>query len=337
MNTKLVYVLVSSEKDIYLEQAYVSMLSAKHHMPDAFISIIIDSVTKQSLTGIRKKEISIADEIIVVDLDQSYSAQKRSRLLKTSVRNHIQGDFLFIDCDTIIVQPLNEIDTIEADIAACWDSHTQFKINPYYKKCIEDARAFAWPIEEEDAYYNSGIIFCKDNNKTHEFYKKWNDNYQKGAQNKILMDQPSFAKTNYDYQHIIQKMPDIWNCELKHGMRYFKEAKIIHYLCTNENNGKMPPFLLNEKKVFLKIKESGSLPPNVQKLFDDPSTGIAPLTNLISGSDVLFFDDPLVFLLRTWYDNNRTLYKCLSCLAKNYMYVKFKIKTKLKKVIFHEK
>ena len=78
MNTKLVYVLVSSEKDIYLEQAYVSMLSAKHHMPDAFISIIIDSVTKQSLTGIRKKEISIADEIIVVDLDQSYSAQKRT-------------------------------------------------------------------------------------------------------------------------------------------------------------------------------------------------------------------------------------------------------------------
>ncbi len=337
MKTKLVYVLVSSEKDIYLEQAYVSMLSAKHHMPTVHITLLTDSKTKESFFGTREKESSIADEIIAVEIDPSFSAQKRSRLLKTNVRNYVQGDFLFIDCDTIVVKPLDDIDEIDVDIAACWDTHVPFKDNPYRSMCIELGTKLGWPIENETEYYNSGVIFARDTPTAHTFFAKWNENYQKGTLKKIFMDQPSLAMTNYELGHQIKTLPDSWNCEFKHGSRYFKEAKIIHYLCTNENNGKMPPFLLNEKKVFLKIKESGSLPPNVQKLFDDPSTGIAPLTNLISGSDVLFFDDPLVFLLRTWYDNNRTLYKCLSCLAKNYMYVKFKIKTKLKKVIFHEK
>ena len=41
MKTKIVYVLVSTDKDFYLEQAYVSMYSAKYHMPDAHIALLV--------------------------------------------------------------------------------------------------------------------------------------------------------------------------------------------------------------------------------------------------------------------------------------------------------
>ena len=37
---KYVYALVSSATDYYLEQAFVSMFSLKHHMPDAYVVLM---------------------------------------------------------------------------------------------------------------------------------------------------------------------------------------------------------------------------------------------------------------------------------------------------------
>ena len=86
MKTKIVYVLVSSPEDLYLEMAYVSMCSVKHHNPDATIVLVVDSATNASFTSTRASFSNKADEIIVVELDSNIKAQKRSRLLKTSVR-----------------------------------------------------------------------------------------------------------------------------------------------------------------------------------------------------------------------------------------------------------
>jgi len=326
MNTQIVYVLVSSINDIYLEQAYVSMLSVKHHVPSARIVLLVDSITNKTFVGSRKVESGVADEIVVVDLDSSFSAQKRSRLLKTNVRNYITGDFLFIDCDTIVVKPLDEIDSFDADIAACWDCHTLFKLNPYYEKCLKDAQTFKWPIENEDMYFNSGVIFSRDSVKSRAFFTKWSENYEKGTKKNILMDQPSLAFTNFEMDHQIKTLPDVWNCEFKLGMKYFGDCKIVHYLCTNENNGKMPPFILNDKNVFLKIKENAVVPQNVMDLFENPSKGIASLSCLISGSDVLFFDDPIVIQLRKLFERRAYAYRLASKLLVLWLKIIYRIR-----------
>ena len=54
MRTKLLYVLVSSKDDIYLEQAYVSMYSAKFYMPDCHIVLLTDNISNETFTGLRK-------------------------------------------------------------------------------------------------------------------------------------------------------------------------------------------------------------------------------------------------------------------------------------------
>ena len=97
MKTKLLYVIISDERDIYLEQGYVSMCSAKMQMPECHITILTDVKTSDSFKDIRKEETKYADEIIKVPLDPDLPAQKRSRLLKTNARNYVDGDFLFID------------------------------------------------------------------------------------------------------------------------------------------------------------------------------------------------------------------------------------------------
>ena len=55
MNTKIVYCLVSSEKDIYLEQAWVSIYSLRLHNPCTTVILVLDKLTAESLTGSRAK------------------------------------------------------------------------------------------------------------------------------------------------------------------------------------------------------------------------------------------------------------------------------------------
>ncbi len=291
MKTKLVYVVVSSENDIYLEQAYVSMYSAKYYMPDVHIVLLTDNHTKATLTGGRLEETRYADEIISIDLDKKYSSAQRSRILKSSVRKHVAGDFLFIDSDTIVVKPLDEIDEMKADIAACWDSHALFSENPYRDMCLEHGKLLGWPIEEEELYFNSGVIYVKDNQVAHDFYNLWSDNWLKGCAKGVDMDQPSFAQTNYMLNHPIVTLNDCWNCELKHGIKFLKDAKIVHYLCTSASaKGNKQLFILNEKDVFLEIKGSkGIIPPSVKKAIADPFKGLAAVTHTFAGSDVFFF------------------------------------------------
>ena len=71
------YVLVSTDKDFYLEQAYVSMYSAKYYMPDAHIAFLVDRLTEESFVGKRKEMLKYVDELVVVDLDMNLPGKKR--------------------------------------------------------------------------------------------------------------------------------------------------------------------------------------------------------------------------------------------------------------------
>lgn len=304
MRTKLVYVVTSSDKDIYLEQFFVSSYSAKYYMPDCYIILLTDVETEKSFSEKRKQELQYADEIISINLDaKKNTAQKRSRLLKTNVRNYVKGDFLFIDCDTIIAKPLYEIDNCEYEMAACWDSHSLFKNNPYRNLCITDCKKINFNVEKEDIYFNSGVIYCKDTENTHNFYERWNKNYIEGS-SKVKMDQPSFAKTNFELNHFIHKLDDVWNCELKHGIKYLKDAKVVHYLCTNKSqNNDIQLFLLNDENIIRRVKDTAEIFPEIKETIVDPFYGIAGLTHCFAGQDVFFFRTFAYRYLRSLYKN----------------------------------
>ena len=105
---KYVYVLTSSEKDYFYEQCLISVVSLKKYHPDSEIVIFTDDNTAAGLKGFRSGIKKYA-EIEVVACDAAYDQKVRSRLLKTSVRHLIKGDFLYIDLDTVIADSLEGI------------------------------------------------------------------------------------------------------------------------------------------------------------------------------------------------------------------------------------
>ena len=130
MKTKLLYILVSGPEDVYLEQAFVSASSCARHNPGAAMTLLTDKATADG--WLYKNPLSAAftalfSEVLVAPLDPSIPAMKRSRLLKTGMREYVKGDFLFIDADTVVARPLDAIDSVEASIAAAPD-HLDYRL-----------------------------------------------------------------------------------------------------------------------------------------------------------------------------------------------------------------
>jgi hypothetical protein len=196
MNTKLVYVLTSAPEQNYIEQALLSVFTARYYNPDACIVLITDDRTNELLKGQRGEILDYISEKIVVPLPEEMSAMLRSRQLKTSVRNFIEGDFLFIDCDTLITRSLNEIDNCLFEIGAVLESHLPIAlfINSLYEKVDKNATLLGWSIQNEKNYFSSGVIYVKDTPNNQLFYEKWNCLWKEGVKKEVMIDQPSLQK-----------------------------------------------------------------------------------------------------------------------------------------------
>lgn len=289
---QIVYVLTSSADDIFLEQTYVSMCSVRRRMPHAYITLVTDTLTAETLTGVRKQEIKYADRVIVVRILGDIDQLKRSRYLKTSVRKYIQGDFLLIDSDTIVVKPLAGILSCRADIAACCDLHADcFEENPHRRSIVRLCKRLGFSsIENEEQYFNAGVLFVRDTECARDFFAMWHEGLVKGWARGINKDQASFAQTNCRLNHPVKALNGVWNCQLLFGMKYLRDAKVVHYFAPRMKKGDARPvFLLSDRTVLREIKSTGVIPEEILRIIDDPSRGIAPVTRTFAGNDVAFF------------------------------------------------
>jgi cellulose synthase/poly-beta-1,6-N-acetylglucosamine synthase-like glycosyltransferase len=130
MKTKLVYVLVSyDEQNDYLEQCLLSCYSARLHNADAEIILLVDNLTDNTLQGKRAEILKYISQKIVIDIAGNYNATQRSRIIKTTAREYVRGDFLFIDTDTVITQSIAGADQLQCSIGAVADGHVPTKKN----------------------------------------------------------------------------------------------------------------------------------------------------------------------------------------------------------------
>ena len=291
MRTKVLYVIVSGVEDYYMEQLLVSVYSARHHNPTAHIEILMDKRTYETLPA--RGELSRSLEMLschytVVDLDAALTNKKRSRTLKTGMREYVEGDFLFLDCDTVVTAPLDGIDSIDCSLAACLDSHCLFKDNPYRESNIQMCRRIGLDISGEERFFNGGVLYSRDDQLSRDFFRKWSSLYLEGYENGVSQDQPSFCKANILIDRKFQVLDDVWNCELKHGVRFLRDALVVHYLCGNPDPGR-EYFVMNDRTVLKKIKESGRIPEEIAALADNPFLGIPPVTQLFAGDDIGLF------------------------------------------------
>lgn len=312
MKTKIVYVLTSTPNDIYLEQTFLSIYSLKRYNPQAHIVLLLDDSTAKGLVGRRASVLDLISEKIIVDFDSTISNMRRSRYLKTKMRSLVKGDFLYIDGDTIINSALDDIDLCSLELGAVDDSHRLLDSHYGKEKLLRQAKTLNFSIQGERHYYNGGVLFVKDTDRTHLFFDKWHDYWLDSVNHGINQDMPALIRTNIEMGHLIGTLDGMWNCQLMYGFNYYTTAKIIHYFAsryTSLNGGYIYSFM--DPVVFASIKEAGKIGSSLDKMLENPLSCFADTAELIGGVDTEILNTHVYKLVRLVFQKYPRVFKSM--------------------------
>ena len=219
------------------------------------------------------------------------------------MRNHVSGNLLYVDCDTLIADSLESIDNIDTPIAAVADGHTSLQFHPVIDLFKRQNQSFKYPFNEVEKYFNSGVMFSKDCVEAIEFFSAWHENYKAGVKEGVIQDQPSLSKTNYESNCIIKELSGEWNCQIRLGAKYLKNLKILH-LVSKRN---MPISILGDKKFLQKLKQEGLTEENKLLIINYENTFYEPM-GIVVNEDMNFNFSPLYEEVRNFYVTTNKTY-----------------------------
>ena len=228
---KLVYVTVGTEKIEYLNMLRISLASARLHMPGAEIEIVTDEATAGVLNaGDMPKKYSA--RVVAVPIEGDYNTVERSRVLKTNLRELVSGDFLYLDTDTIICADLSG-ERPEGSVNLVADAHCLLAEQEDGGEPIRRAaRQRGLDLGGCVRYYNGGVVYARDDETAHEFFRRWHETWKKTRMPNMHHDQYSLNAVNLE-MNAIRELDGTWNCQLTandRAFRYLRGVKILHYL-----------------------------------------------------------------------------------------------------------
>lgn len=297
MRTKIVYVVASDETDLILEQALLSVFSLRKHNPDAIVEIVMDSLTHQTITEKRSEILRYVNNVVVVDAPGGYNKVLRSRWMKTSLRQYVTGNFLYIDTDTIITDNLEDIDAFPGVIGAVLDQHQKMKYNTERRRLSAWSLQDEWTCFEDVEHFNGGVIYSRDCDLSRKFFQEWHRRWMISQEKySRYLDQSPLAATNECLGFPIKQLSGEWNCQTStNSLPYIYQAKIMHYLMYDQDNY---AWVFYDKSILQEIKETGCISERISSLVDLAKVTYRIPHRIIAGRDLELFDSAAVLLLK---------------------------------------
>lgn len=281
MKTKIVYVLVSDGKDSFCEMTLLSIYSLRLHHPSVSIIIIMDAPTDVILRE-RYAEYLDGINLVILPVPELYGKKTRSRYFKTTLRQNIQGDFLYLDSDTLICASLQDIDSFSCDLACVLDYHSLRTLDQ--DDIIEKCRKIGFNSVAGHPYFNGGVFYVKDTLNSHNFFHNWHECWLFSVAHGYDIDQPALCQANINSGHPIQELAGEWNCQThtETGKKLLSKAKVLHYYTMFRLYSPVKERLFND------IKATKGISASADKVARNPRTlGFAVFTSEMA------FDKPM--------------------------------------------
>ena len=316
---KYVYVLTSTEKDFYYEQCLMSAFSLRHYMPEAEIIVLTDNRTAATFTGKRAEINKYVSSVVSVDFPSEAGNEERSRVLKTTIPEHIKGDFLFIDCDTIICESLSDIEELDYPVAAVLDGHVPLAEHKHKDYFLKREKKMGYAGTKKQGFHiNSGVILYRNKEKSREFFKKWHELWEYSFMVKHdHHDQGAFNEAFYQCGFGDTQLGGEWNCQISQGgLAFLEHAKIIHYF-SSEAAGKnyVAYYNLADKSVQQRIKEAGYIPKDIQQMILNPKFQFTKVHLLNDKRIIPVLQSPVLFTLAELKFHCPTLFTMLESIT----------------------
>lgn len=288
MKTQIVYALTASPNDLFLQETWASVYSLRLYEHDRDVKVLCNKPTADYIRRFPEL-VALFTEIIVVDVPEDYGQDYCSRVIKTSIRQHISGKFLYVDTDTIFAGSLEYIDELTCDVAAVPEFNVPASDYYFRDTYIGKVRRF-FNIDVSDAprLHNGGVIYAADTPMAHEFYKRWYDNWYDSAVVRRcgVADQPPLMKADKDMGYIVAELPSEYNCQMAMCIEHFFEARIIHYIHFYLLPAPHNPFI--DKSIYKQIKCDGAVTETTAKIIRNPKSAFKTPSAIVDGKTIEF-------------------------------------------------
>ena len=218
----------SDGDDLYPEATFIAIALLRRVYKHASVILFIDEVTERKVLPRAQPAMNAANEVIRVKADFPDSSA-RSRYMKTSIRLRVNGDFVFLDSDTLVIGACDKLFTGGTPIAAALDlnsifpyPHTPIWIQPIYQH-------FGWtyPLKH---YFNTGVVYWADLPETRRLAELWHERWRLVIQKfGKYHDQPSFNSAVADSEIAVKVLPTVYNAMVEAHPRFVRGARILHF------------------------------------------------------------------------------------------------------------
>ena len=315
----IAYILISTPNDTFYEQTAVSVMTLRKVMPDANVYILVDEDTKSTFTEKRtileKYNVNI---VTIEDVPKKFNNRDRSRFIKTSMNKYLPKDFVYIDCDTIIYESLDDLPK-EPDVGMVLNRHMKISESPVKDFFEKNAKNFGWHDGYDDKHFNGGFMSVHGSEKSDALFALWHElwNESREKSNGTIFDQTSLNEANYRLNGAITEIDGIWNCQINRNCRcmpYIHDAKILH-LYTNK---KMYAHDMAKNEIIKSVLEPEH--PELDKILANPKAAFHDVYDLNTDFySVEMSKTPAYVFLRGIYENNKKFFNICNSIAKLFM------------------
>lgn len=321
------YILADNAKLLYYNQLLISLSSLRKREYIGKVFVVMDTKTAITLQEKNRQELSEFNaQPIIVYIPDEYSQKEKSRYLKTSLREYLEGDFLYIDTDTVIADALpNEI--TDAELALVSDGNKSKK-NAYGTSSYREnlCHKCGYALVPEYEYYNSGVIWARDSEKTHAFFSEWHKEWKHCRSCGVIQDQPSLYYVNSKQGGVISELDGKWNVQIccLMSLQFLNISLIIHYYNSPWESMRAIYQLSNPE-----IQLKGYRSTEVQAIIDSPKDALVPATffRLDDVTEEVMYCKAF-YVLKNMYINHKWLYRGINAFLSIPMWIKKKIKSK---------
>ena len=232
---KYAYVVCSTVDGHFAEMAAISAASLQRTNPGARIIVVTDRETLATGTPGLAAMRSLGATILVSDAVQP-SIIERSRYIKVKLRSLVDGDYVYLDSDTLILKDISAVWNMDAEIAGAEDLDPNGR--PYLMS--EDHRhaykAMGWEALTQN-HVNTGVLLIRDTvpvrTMMDQFYRDWLE-YRRVTGK--VNDQPTFNHTLRASEVRFRALPSAYNAQLVYDPRIATGAKVVHVFSGNFEN-----------------------------------------------------------------------------------------------------
>ncbi len=220
------YVIVDPDDAGIASMAWLSIQSLRRHHPDASVWIWTDLQSADTLIKYGWRQFGDCN-VCVVDANGE-SPMMRSRWIKCRVMQKMDRDFIFLDCDTLVLGDLSALIELDSEFAAAMDSNKP--VQPLVRETgLRDYFAkMSWPIGDVPDL-NSGVWLARRSERVKKMGEQWPKLWAIGIESGGVQDQPSFWAALYSADIRITVLDPIWNALVIHKPYLLRRAKIAHF------------------------------------------------------------------------------------------------------------